>query len=171
MKLTPGQACFLYGWLSAKPSLTWNDVIHNDGINLQTLMQANIPLSELHALQPDLKEWIAHKKVQKSHILAVLPHWKCNVITDFGIDLGDLVEMKMSWETMLQCGITFSLLQDMGLTDENMKLFKHITMLGWTRLGMHRAAVQNMSEYHLLNAFGMKKQDVLAALPVKSGAV
>lgn len=164
MKLSAGQACFIYGWLGAKYSITWPDIVQNPTITFDHLLKANLTLDQLFTIQPDIKQWITHEKITKSHINLLINKWDCDIINDFKLDIGDIADQKMAPETLLKLGINFQTLSDMGLTSENMRLFKHITLLGWKQLGFTRAVAQEMPESHLYWCFCMKKSDVLASL-------
>lgn len=164
MQLTAGQACFLYGWLSAKYTLTWNDVLRQDNITFRKLQQANLTLEQIYQIQPDLQAWIRHRKVDKSDVPSVVLKWDCDVVRDFQYDLGDIINAKWSADKMHQLGLSYQGLCDIGLTSENMVLFKHVTLTGWGKLGLSRRFAQDFPEPHLYACFGMKKNDVLAAL-------
>jgi hypothetical protein len=164
MILTAGQACFLYGWLGAKYNLLWEDIIQSNTIDFQKLIKANLTLDQVYQIQPDIKKWIKHNKISKDNLFDVYEKWDCDVIKDFSLDIGDLINPRFSVEVLKKIGVNYQKLCDMGLTSENMRLFTHITLSGWSQMGLTRSTAATIPENHLLFCFGMKKQDVLYCL-------
>lgn len=168
LRLTPSQACRVFGWLGAKPKLTWDDVVQNEHIHFESLLNARLTPDQLYTLQPDILSWIAHGKINKTHLSLLPSHWQTPaLLTHFRIDIGDLANMRLTAEKMLQLGINYETLKGMGLTGENMRLFKTITVTGWALLGMKRSDASELSEANLYACFGLRKIDVLAALSAK----
>lgn len=165
MILTAGQAVFLYGWLGAKYNLLWEDVIQHPSIDFSKLMRANLSLDQIYQIQPDIKKWIKHDKISKAHIPDIIHKWDFDAIHDFHLDIGDLAQPSFSVETLKKMGINYQTLCDLGLTGENMRLFTHITLMGWGQLGFTRAHASKITESNLLYCFGMNKQAVLSCLP------
>lgn len=164
MKLTPGQACYIYGWINAKLTLTWDDIVQNPSIDFEKLLSANLSVDHLHLVQPNLGLWIKAQKVNKSHLLQLAKKWDINDMQDLHVDIGDLMDPQFCVDTLLKMGVQYNTMQDMGLTGENMRLFKHITLIGWSRLGMTRNSANNISEHNLYACFAMKKNEVLQSL-------
>ena len=164
MLLTAGQACYIFGWLNAKYHLLWEDVVMHDHITFKFLQSANISVDKLYVLQPDLKQWLLHGKMQKSDVLQVVKKWDSDIVKDFKLDIGDIAGFRFNAEQLLALGINFSTLTAMGLTAENMRLFPHITLAQWQTLGLTKDAVKDMSEGHLYQAFNMGKYAIIKAL-------
>jgi hypothetical protein len=164
MRLTPGQACFIFGWWNAKYNLLWEDVVRNPDIHFNKLLQANVSIDQIHALQPDIQLWVKEKKISKQEIFYVLNKWECDPIVDFGLDIGDLADPRFHPELLLQLGIDFKKMTDMGLTGENMRFFRHITLLNWSKLGLTKEHASKLSDKDLYLCFNMKKNDVLSSL-------
>lgn len=165
MLLTPGQAVFIFGWLSAKYTLTWDDVVHHPDIHFKKLIQANLTLDQIYQLQPDIKKWIKHEKITKEHVMDIIHKWDCDAVQDFKLDIGDLAHPRFSVETLKKLGVDYQKLCELGLTGENMRLFTHITLNGWSQLGFTRTLANKISESNLLYCFGMNKNAVLSCLP------
>ena len=164
ISLTPGQACYIHGWFHAKDSLTWNDIVQNPNITLGSLLDAKITLPQMHFLQGDLKKWTEHRKISKSEIHHTIGLWETDFIETFKLDIGDICSLRFCPDQLLQMSIDFHRLQEMGLTGENMSLFRHITLKGWYDLGMTRSAAQDYSDAQLYRCFKMRKIDVLNSL-------
>lgn len=164
MIITPGQACFLYGWWKAKKTLLWEDVIQNPDIDAAKILQANLTWDHMYKLQPDIRQWIRYKKVSKSDIFNIATRWECDIVKDFNLDIGDLTDPRFTVEMLLKMGIDYHYLCEMGLTGENMRLFTHITLIGWSQLGFTRKDAEKIAESHLYYCFGMRKTDVIASL-------
>lgn len=164
MKLTPGQACFLYGWLGAKITLNWEDIINSSSIDFDKLLQANLSVDQIFQIQPDFKVWLRYNKVKKHNIPCLLTKWDVNVVEDFKLDLGDIISEQLSPETLLKYGINYEKLLEMGLTQENMFLLKHITLIGWSTLGFNKKHAENIPEPHLFKCFRMSKIEVIRSL-------
>ena len=166
--LTPGQSCFLYGWLFGKDvgknTLTWSDIAQRPHFTFGFLMKAQIPLTSIHFLQEDLKKWVEQHKMEKGDILLALGVWDGDFVEIFKLDIGDLQFFQFSVEQLRHMHIDFPRMCDMGLTDENMFLFRHITLKGWHDLGLTRSVAQGFSDAHLYRCFKMRKNDVLNAL-------
>jgi hypothetical protein len=164
MRLTAGQACYIFGWFQAKHNLLWEDVIKQPHITFKLLRQANISLDSLYNLQPDTQQWIKEKKIFKDDLFQIIGKWECDPVRDFQLDIGDLTDSRFSVDVLLNMGMTYEKMVDMGLTSENMRLFRHVTLLGWNRLGLNKEHARKIPENHLYACFSMKKNDVLMAL-------
>ena len=164
MRLTAGQACYVFGWFQAKYNLLWEDVVKHPHINFKLLQQANISLDSLYHLQPDAQQWIREKKITKDDLFKILEKWDCDPITDFKLDIGDLTDPRFSVEILQKMGLNYEKMAEMGLTSENMRLFRHITLVGWSKLGLSKEHVRKLPDNHLYACFGMKKLDIMTAL-------
>ena len=160
--LTPGQAVTIHGWLRARQSLIWGDVLANEGLTFNKLLSYNITEQDLFVLQPDLQAWVRANKA----VLADCPRmkaWDAHPIRDFKADLADLVSMHWTHDTLSRLGVGYSDLQDLGLTPETMNLF-NFTLMMWTSVGFRRAHAEMIPHNTLYRLFGMAKQEVLACL-------
>lgn len=164
LKLTPGQGVFLHGWLAARLTLSWQDVLANDSLTFQRLRAANLPLAALHQLQPDVAQWITAKRAALADCPDMQALWGGDAIRDFGADIADLMLTEWPPATLTAAGVTYDRLVELGLTPVNMVLFKQLTLLGWSQIGFVRAHAEQMSEPHLIRLFGMGKADVLRSL-------
>ena len=164
--ITPGQAVTIHGWLKARESLTWGDILNNDKLTFGFLMgTCRLTEHQLHILQPDLQAWIKNKRVflEDSPWLTL---WDVNPVQDFKADLADLIKMKWQAETMQKLGVTYEELVKLGLTHDTMLLFG-LTLMGWSQIGFCRQHADVIPEGTLYKLFGMPKVSVLASLRVK----
>ena len=160
--LTPGQAVSLHGWWRARPSLTWPDVLADEGLTFTRLASVNLREQDLYLLQPDLQAWIKLSRVT----LADCPRmrlWDAHPVRDFKADLADLISMKWTADTLARMGVSYADLQSLGVTADTMALFNY-TLMMWASLGFQRAHAVDVPHNTLYRLFNMSKQDVLACL-------
>ena len=164
IRITPGQALYLYGVWAPKDTIAWSDVLEQDTFTFAHLFKnANVSLKLLHTLQPDPSKWVHARR-------ALLPDcpsmtdWGAHPIRDFRADLGDVIAQGWTADAMVGMGVTYADLVDVGLTVDSMTLFTRITLLGWAQLGFTRANAAEMPEVSLVRLFGMTKQQVLQSL-------
>jgi hypothetical protein len=164
LKLTPGQSCYLHGWLSPKPTLSWADIKANPALSLQNLMSAGLGLDDLHRLQPEVEEWVKAGRVTLADCPLMADKWGAHPIRDFRADLGDIAGFKWGADAMLKMGLTYADLVEIGLTPASMVVFTHVTLHGWATLGFSRADAAQIPEPVLLSLFCVPKQEVLRSL-------
>jgi hypothetical protein len=160
--LSPGQAVTIHGWLRARQTLTWGDVLANQELEFSKLLSFNLGEQELYVLQPDLQAWVRSAKAT----LADCPKmraWDAHPIRDFKADLADIVGAHWPHETLSRMGVTYDDLLGLGLTPETMNLFGY-TLTMWASAGFRRSHAEVVPPNTLFRMFGMTKQDVLASL-------
>jgi hypothetical protein len=163
--LTPGQAVTVFGWFNPKLTLAWSDVLANDGLTFSFLVHtANVPPSRLHQIQADGHTWIQCKKARLTDCAEMHECWNLHPITDFRADLADLIALKWPAETMLTLGLTYDHLLQVGLTTGTMRLFTHMTLASWAKVGFEKRHAMVLHEQSLVCLFNMTKPDVLKAL-------
>lgn len=164
LKLTPGQSCYLHGWLNPKPHLSWPDIRNSPHLTLQNLLSAGLDLDDLHQLQPEVSEWVKAGRVTIADCPAMADLWGAHPVRDFKADLGDIAGFKWPADVMLRAGLTYAELAELGLTPASMVVFSHITLHGWAQLGMTRADAAKFPEPVMVSLFGLPKQEVLRSL-------
>lgn len=161
--LTPGQAVTIHGWMRARQTLCWGDVLCTDGVDFAKLHGAcKIPEASLHALQPDLHAWIKNDRA----VLRDCPtmrSWAAHPTKDFKADLSEMISMNWDVATLQKMAVTYEDFLEIGLTPENMQLF-NLTLVGWSALGFKRKHAETVNPAILYRLFGMPRQDVLASL-------
>lgn len=160
--LSPGQAVSIHGWLRARQTLTWGDVLTQEGLTFSKLLSFNLGEQDLYVLQPDLQAWTRQGKAT----LADCPRmraWDAHPIRDFKADLADLVGMHWPHEALTRMGVTYEDLLQLGLTAETMNLFG-FTLMMWASLGFRRPHAEATPPNTLYRLFGMAKHEVLASL-------
>ena len=162
LKLTPGQAVYLHGWLEARRTLRWADVLVNQSLTFARMRSANLSPTSLHELQPDISAWTKHRLALLEDCPDMEP-WSAHPIKDFRADLADLISMRWPPELLVRMGVTYADLVDIGLTPANMALFD-FTLLGWAHVGLTRAVAHCIPDPALSRLLGTPKQDVLRAL-------
>lgn len=164
LKLTPGQSCFLHGWLTPKSTLSWQDVCASPAMTLAHLLSTGLDASELYQLQPSASAWVNARRVTLADCPLMAPQWSAHPVRDFGADLGDIAGQRWTSEVMNSVGLTYADLVELGLTPASMTLFTSLTLHGWSQIGMTRADAAAMSEVALVKLFRMPKQEVLRSL-------
>lgn len=160
--LTPGQAVSVHGWLRARQTLTWGDVIVGDKLVFSRLLGFNVSEQNLYVLQPDLQAWVLSGRAVLADCPRMRP-WDAHPIRDFKADLADLVGMHWPHETLTRMGVTYDDLLGLGLTADTMALFGY-TLLMWACLGFRRSHAEGIPQNTLIRMFGMTRQEVLASL-------
>jgi hypothetical protein len=164
IRITPGQALYLYGVWAPKETIAWADVLEQPTFTFAHLHRAaNIPLKLLHTLQPDPGKWVHARRAALADCPG-MADWSAHPVRDFRADLGDIIAQGWNADAMVAMGLTYADLVEIGLTPENMGLFTALTLLGWSQLGLSRAAAAQMPEAALVRLFGMTKQQVLQSL-------
>jgi hypothetical protein len=165
VRLTPGQSCYLHGWMTPKPTLCWGDVVATPSMTLQNLTSAGISPATLHQLQPDASKWVKAGRVTLTDCPSMVELWEAHPVRDFEADLGDILGQKWTAETMQTMGLTYMDMVLLGLTPASMSMFTNVTLRGWALLGMSRADVARTPEAVLSRLFdGMTKQDIMRSL-------
>lgn len=164
LPLTPGQSCYLHGWLNPKTTLSWSDILKNPSMTLQNLTSAGLSLTDLHAVQPEVSEWVRAGRVTLADCPSMADKWGANPIRDFQADLGDIAGFKWSAESMMKMGVGYKELVDIGLTPASMVVFTHVTLHGWSTMGFTRSDAAQIQEPMLIALFCMPKQEVLRSL-------
>jgi len=164
LKLTPGQSCYLHGWLSPKPTLCWADIRNSPSLSLQTLLSAGLDADDLHQLQPDVAQWVRAGRVTLADCPLMADLWGAHPVRDFKADLGDVAGFRWSADAMVKMGLTYGELVELGLTPGSMAIFTHVTLHGWGQLGMTRADAALVPDPVLIALFNMPKQEVLRSL-------
>ena len=132
-------------------------------MNFRSLLGFNLGFQELHILQPDLDAWIRAQKASVSDC-PDMSLWGAHPIRDFKADLADVVNMKWDAETMLRMGLRYDDLVQLGMTQETMILFSHLTLMGWASIGFRREHCATVSANLLYRIFGMSKVDIMSCL-------
>jgi len=160
--LTPGQAVSIHGWMGARLTLTWGDVLSKDTLTFGKLVSFNISEKSMYVLQPDLQAWIRQDRAA----LADCPRmrsWDAHPIKDFKADLADLVSMQWSHDVLTKMGVGYDDLLGLGLTPDTMCLFPY-TLMMWSSLGFRRVHADGIPRNTLFRLFGMTREDVMTSL-------
>jgi hypothetical protein len=162
ISLTPGQAVSIHGWLRARQTLTWADVLALKPLTFQALLAYNLQEQDLYVLQPDLQAWVRAGRATLADCPKMRP-WDAHPIRDFKADLADIVGMHWPQEALARMGVDYEELLGLGLTPETMNLFG-FTLMMWASVGLRRVHAEAIPANTLFRLFGMAKQDVLGSL-------
>ena len=122
MYLTARQATLLHGWLWTKPTLSWRDVVTRK-LTFQELINVGIPIREMVTMQADPKEWVKHAQAGIRH-LPLMIEWPANPFDHFGMDLADLLSMRLSVVDLVRMDVTYDQLRRNGLSPRTEAMFK-----------------------------------------------
>jgi hypothetical protein len=159
IKLTSGQSVTIHGWMNPRDTLSWGDVLGDEGLTFSFLHDyTHISPVLLHRLQPDIGAWVSAKRVDLIDIPLLSP-WGAHPIRDLKADLGDLVNMPWKAHDMRAVGVTYSDLVEAGMTPDSMILFGY-TLYDWSTLGFSEADAIDFSAPALGRLFGLTRADV-----------
>ena len=112
--LTPAQSVSLFGWFR-QPILTlsWDDVKH-EGFTWRQMRNLGLSAEQLRAVQPDKQEWIQRGGLQP-HDIPDMTIFPVNPLSDYGMDLAELWDLKLSPQKMQEMDISFDHLLKKGM--------------------------------------------------------
>lgn len=158
VELSPPQGVAIFGWLSVKLYLTWNDVRSDPRLTFRFLRACGLPPETLHRLQPDAKAWVDSGKVDANDCLD-MTMWPLLPIFHLNMDLADIMQQRWTVDQLVTLGVTFKALEGIGLNPQIM----HSTALplkDWKRLGLRYRDIHEWSD-----------ADIHRALTATRGAV
>ena len=148
-------------WRQPVLVLSWTDV-KNLNLTWRYLRTLGIDAQSLKNLQPDKNEWIQRGGIQLSdlHDMLVFP---VNPLTDFGVDLAELWQIRCNTSTLVSMGITFDQLIAKGITAQIMAAFA-LPLSDWTELGFRIHHAQAMSDEDCKLVFHIEKTEFINIL-------
>ena len=162
------QSMSLFGWWR-QPILvlSWQDVKYHH-FTWRQLRALGLEAETLQRLQPDKQEWIQRGGIQVSDLpdMTVFP---VNPLTDFGVDLAELWQLRCNTATMVSMGITFDHLISKGITPQVMSAFA-LPLSDWIELGFALRHAQLMRPEETRMVFGIEKDEFLRILHTFSSA-
>lgn len=141
--------------------LSWQDVkCHN--FTWRNLRALGLEAKALKQLQPDKHEWLQRGGIQVGDLtdMVVFP---VNPLTDFGVDLAELWQMRCTTSTLVAMGITFEHLVGKGITPQIMAAFT-LPLSDWTDLGFAVKHAEAMSADDCQLVFGLQKTEFVQML-------
>ena len=168
IRLNADQSIGIFGFLNAKTTLTWNDILWFSTITLPLCVSKGICVRKLYNMQPDINEWIRNKKVFIQDI-EFLKEWHPNPFQHFRCTIGDLVLHRkyITPNVLIDAGVTFDMLREnYGLTPDLMALLKY-NVSEWIALGLtEEFLMEHIAQSPLYSKiFGMlSTQDVVTQI-------
>lgn len=163
--LTPGQGVSIHGFVRARRSLTWGDVLASERLTFQYLnASCNLSDQDLYRLQPDVGAWKKAKKITLQDCARMRACWSAHPIRDFQADLADVINMKWTAQDLKDLGVTYDDLVSVGLTVDTMPLMG-LTLHGWAQIGFTKAHASAIPALLLSRVFKMHWFTVIASLP------
>ena len=148
-------------WRQPVLVLSWTDV-KNLNLTWRYLRTLGIDAQSLKNLQPDKNEWIQRGGIQLSdlHDMLVFP---VNPLTDFGVDLAELWQMRCNTSILVSMGITFDQLIAKGITAQIMAAFA-LPLSDWIELGFGIEHAQGMRDDECKMVFNIEKTEFMNIL-------
>jgi hypothetical protein len=172
IRLQPEQSITLFGFLGAKTTLTWRDILTSPTINLRLCIECGIDLQKLYRMQPEIKEWFKYGKASIQDC-AFMDPWKPNPLVDLGCSIGDLVLYRKFIHPKLlsNSGLTFTVLKERyGLTVDLMRLLKY-NVNDWILLEITESFVNEINDSQFFQIFGnMSKTDIISMIKKQSNS-
>lgn len=136
--------------------LSWQDVKYHN-FTWRNLRALGLEARALQQLQPDKHEWLQRGGIQVADLtdMVVFP---VNPLTDFGVDVAELWQMRCSASTFVSMGITFDHLTAKGITPQIMVAFA-LPLSDWTDLGFSLQHAEAMSAEDCQLVFGIQKSE------------
>lgn len=135
MKLTPEQSIKIFGWWDQpREYMNWDDVKTKELSWRDLRLVYGFSALELKRLQPDKDEWLKRSSLSMHDVwdMHVFP---VNPFSDFRADLAEVWRMKWPPETLQSMGVTFTQLQEEGMSPEIMRQFG-FSLSAWQKLGL-----------------------------------
>jgi len=158
LAVTAKQSVQLFGWW-AQPILTlsWNDVKQHH-FTWRQLRALGLEAKQLQRLQPDKHEWLQRGGIQVSDLLdmTVFP---VNPLTDFGVDLAELWQLRCSGQQLASMGVTFDHLLAKGISPQIMGAFC-MPLSEWCDVHFREEHTLNMQDSESQLVFGLGKQEL-----------
>ena len=141
--------------------LSWQDVKYHN-FTWRNLRALGIEAQALKQLQPDKHEWLQRGGIQVADLIDMVV-FPVNPLTDFGVDLAELWQLRCSTQTLVSMGITFEHLIAKGITPQIMAAFA-LPLSDWTELGfsLHHAQLMRPEECKLV--FDIEKPEFIRML-------
>lgn len=174
--LTPAQAIRIHGWMRPIRRLYWQaHVLARHDLTFAVLVDkmklCDSTLAALHQLQPDIKQWVACKKVTLEDCEVMHRFWDVHPIRDFCIEddfgahevkIGEILQAGLSFEALKGCKVTLEDLAKAGLNPDNMILFQY-TLYEWRQLGFDEKHAACMTPIQVERVFGCTKHTLEGA--------
>lgn len=141
--------------------LSWQDVKYYN-FTWRNLRALGIEAKALKELQPDKHEWLQRGGIQVADLMDMIV-FPVNPLTDFGVDLAELWQMRCNTSALVSMGITFDNLVTKGITPQIMAAFS-LPLSDWTELGFSSQHAQVMSNEDCQLVFGIEKNEFMKLL-------
>jgi hypothetical protein len=160
--LSPLQSIQLFG-VFRQPILvlSWQDVKYHN-FTWRNLRALGLEAQSLGRLQPDKHEWLQQRGIQVSDLMDIVV-FPVNPLTDFGVDLAELWQLRCSTSTLVAMGITFEHLIAKGITPQIMAAFA-LPFSDWTELGFGLQHAVPMRSEDCKLVFDIEKTDFIRML-------
>lgn len=160
--VTAIQSVSLFGWFRQPVvTLSWNDVKYHN-FTWRQLRALGLEAATLQVLQPDKNEWLQRGGIQV-HDLLDMTVFPVNPLTDFGVDLAELWQLRCSAAAMASMGIRHDHLIAKGITPQIMNAFQ-MNLSDWCELGFSRHHASSMSNDDCRRVFLLDKDELVRIL-------
>jgi hypothetical protein len=141
--------------------LSWQDVKYYN-FTWRKLRALGLEAEALKQLQPDKHEWLQRGGIQVTDLIDMIA-FPVNPLTDFGVDLAELWQLRCSTQNLVAMGITFEHLIQKGITPQIMAAFA-LPLSDWTELGFSVKHAQVMRPEECKLVFNIEKTEFINIL-------
>jgi hypothetical protein len=171
IRLTAEQSVGLHGFSRAKGTLTWKDFKMRSSrrsdsrgkITFSRCVALGVPVHKLYAMQPDLRQWIAHAEVTVADCVD-MRLWSPNPFLHFDCKLGDLIVHRnvVPPEVLIRTGVTVTDMCDRYGLDGELMAMLHYAPEDWIALGLAAGHLGMLSDAQWARVFGQQQRGEVA---------
>ena len=139
--------------------MDWRVVSERDDLTFKRLFSIGLTEKQLYRIQSKKELWIRDKGLTLED-LKLVPTWKINPIRDLHAGILQIAMLNPSAEFLLNSGVTFQDLVDVGLTVNLVAVFR-LSLMDWIKLGLHQNFLVNCSDTQSIALFHLPTHLVL----------
>lgn len=162
MEITALESIRIFGlWDQPHHILTWNDIIEKK-YTWRSMRYMGLSAERLFGLQSGIAEWICRGNLRLVDLpdMTIFP---VNPFTDLRADIGEVILMKWSHDTLKKMGVTYDQLIKTGMSPQIIPFF-NISLSAWVLLGLKTEHALKWTEQESTVSFGISHTDLLRIL-------
>ena len=163
--LTPSQAIRIYGYWSPLRLLDWRVISDREDLTFKKLYSLGLTEKQLYRVQSNKDKWIRDKGLTLED-LKFVPSWRVNPIRDMHATILQIAMLNPSAEFLINSGVTFQDLVNVGLTLNLMAVLR-MSLMDWIRLGLHQDFLRDCNDTQSIALFQLPKHLVLQCVHEK----
>ena len=163
--LTPSQSIAVNGYWTPLKIINWRVISDREDLTFKKLYSLGLTEKQLYRVQANKDKWIKEKGFTLEDI-ALVPTWKVNPIRDLNAGILQIAMLNPSAEFLLNSGVTFQDLVDVGLTLNLMAVLR-LSLMNWINLGLHQIFLRECTDTQSIALFHLPKHLVLQCVHEK----